>query len=57
MGRACNTHGKEEEYMPDFGGKARRKKVTRNTRSRWEDKIKIVLREIDWASMEGINIV
>jgi hypothetical protein len=23
MGRACSTHGEEEEYLWDFGGEAR----------------------------------
>jgi hypothetical protein len=31
MGRACGTHGKEEECIWDFGGKARRKETTRMT--------------------------
>jgi hypothetical protein len=29
-GRACSTHGREEECN-DFGGKARRKETTRKT--------------------------
>jgi hypothetical protein len=28
MGRACSTHGKEEECMYDFDGKAGRKEPT-----------------------------
>jgi hypothetical protein len=31
MGRACSTHGEEEKYMYDFGGKARRKEITTKT--------------------------
>jgi hypothetical protein len=31
MGRACSTNGGEEERIYDFGGKARRKVITRKT--------------------------
>jgi hypothetical protein len=29
MGRACNIHRREKEWIKDFGGKARRKETTR----------------------------
>jgi hypothetical protein len=28
---ACSRHGREEEWIQDFGGKARRKEATRKT--------------------------
>jgi hypothetical protein len=31
MGRAFSTHGREEECIQDFGGKARREQNTRKT--------------------------
>jgi hypothetical protein len=31
MGGACSTNGREEEYMEDIGGKARRKEITVKT--------------------------
>jgi hypothetical protein len=31
MGRVCNMIGGEEEYIQNFGGKARRKETTRKT--------------------------
>jgi hypothetical protein len=31
MDRACSRHGREEEFIQDFGGKARRKKTTKKT--------------------------
>jgi hypothetical protein len=31
MGRACSTHGAEEECVEDFGWKSRRKETTRKT--------------------------
>jgi hypothetical protein len=33
MGMACSTNAKEEEYIQDFGGKARRKEITRKTKT------------------------
>jgi hypothetical protein len=34
MGKSCNTHGGEEEWMQDSGGKARRKETNKKTRHR-----------------------
>jgi hypothetical protein len=48
-GKACSTH---EECIEEFDGKARRKETTRKTRRRWEDNIKMYLREIRWGSMD-----
>jgi hypothetical protein len=31
MGRACNMHGVEEEFIQGFDGKARRKETTEKT--------------------------
>jgi hypothetical protein len=33
MDRACNTNGGEEKCIKDIGGKARRKKTTRKTKT------------------------
>jgi hypothetical protein len=33
MGRACITHGGEEECMKDIGEEARRKETTRKTKT------------------------
>jgi hypothetical protein len=46
MGRACNTNGGEEECIQGFGGRAKREQTTRKTSRRWEDNIKMDLREI-----------
>jgi hypothetical protein len=46
--RACRTHGRREKGVQDFGGKARRKKPLERPRCRWEDGIKMDLREIVW---------
>jgi hypothetical protein len=31
MGRACSTHGREEEFIRNFGENTRGKETTRNT--------------------------
>jgi hypothetical protein len=42
--RACNAHGGKEQCVD---GKTRSKYTTRETRRRWDDNIKIELREMD----------
>jgi hypothetical protein len=46
VGGACGTHGRGEESVQGFGGKARRKETTGKTRRRWEDGVRMDLREI-----------
>jgi hypothetical protein len=48
VGRACGTHGRGEKRVQGFGEKARRKKPLARQRRRWEDGIKMDLREIGW---------
>jgi hypothetical protein len=49
MGRACNTHGRKEQYIRDFVGKARG--------NQYEDVyIKMYLREIIVNDMEWIHL-
>jgi hypothetical protein len=48
VGRACGTRGRGEKRVQGFGGKARRKKSLERPRRRWEDGIKMDLREIGW---------
>jgi hypothetical protein len=55
MGRACGTNGGEEECIEDFGGKARRK-VLLGRSSRWEDNIRMDLREIGRGGMDWIDL-
>jgi hypothetical protein len=56
VGRACGTHGRGEKRVEGFGGEARRKKPLRRSRSRWEDGIKMYLREIGWGGVEWIHL-
>jgi hypothetical protein len=39
MGRACSTHGGEEECIYDFGGNPEGKRPLGRPRLRWEDNI------------------
>jgi hypothetical protein len=41
--------GRREKSIQGFGGKARRKQKTGRPRRRWEDGIRMDLREIGWA--------
>jgi hypothetical protein len=50
MGRACNAHGSEDEFIYDFGGKARR------PRRRWKDNIRMDLRVIEWGGRDWIDL-
>jgi hypothetical protein len=55
VGRACGTHGRGEKRVQGFGGKARRKKPLGRPRRRWEDGIKMDLREIGWEVRSGFT--
>jgi hypothetical protein len=44
MGRERSMHGREEECIQGFGGKARRKRALGRPRRRWEGSIKMDLR-------------
>jgi hypothetical protein len=54
MGGACSTNGREEKSIEDFGGKAGRDHY--EDRRRWEDNIKMDLREIGWGGMDWIDL-
>jgi hypothetical protein len=51
VGGACSTHGRGEKSVQDFGGKARREKPLERPRRRWEDGIKMDIREIGWGGV------
>jgi hypothetical protein len=58
MGMACSTNREAEERIKNFGGKIRRKETTRRTRDRWEDNIKMDLREdgVVWTGLICLNL-
>jgi hypothetical protein len=56
VGRACGTHGRGEKCVQGFDGKARRKRPLVRPRRRWEDGIKMDLREISLGRLEWIHL-
>jgi hypothetical protein len=52
VGGTCGTHGGGERCLQGFGWEARRKETTGRPRRRWEDNIKMDLREI---GIDGAN--
>jgi hypothetical protein len=55
VGGTYGTHGRGDESVEGFGGKARRKEPLGRPRHRWEDGIRMDLREIGWGSVEWIQ--
>jgi hypothetical protein len=55
VGGACGTHGRGENSIQGFGGKAQRKEPLRRPRHRWEDGIEMDLREIGWGVWSGFT--
>jgi hypothetical protein len=47
VGGTCSTHGGGESYLQVFGWEVRRKRPLGKPRRRWEDNIKMDLREIE----------
>jgi hypothetical protein len=55
VGGARGTHGGWEKRVEDFDGKVQRKKPLERPRHRWEDGIKMDLREIGWGVWSGFT--
>jgi hypothetical protein len=55
LGGACGTHGIGEERAQGFGGKARRKRPLERPRRRWDDGMKMDLREIGLGVWSGLS--
>jgi hypothetical protein len=53
---ACGTHGRGEILVQGFGGKARRKKPIERPSRRWEDVIKMDLKEVGCGGAEWIYL-
>jgi DNA-nicking Smr family endonuclease len=45
MGRSCSTHGTEEDSISYSRGETGKKEKARRPRGKWDDNIKIDLRE------------
>jgi hypothetical protein len=56
MGGAYSTHGDKRNAYRISVGKPEGKRPLGRPRRRWEDKIKIELREIGWTCMDWIDL-
>jgi hypothetical protein len=56
MGRECSTYGEKRNAYMISVGKPKRKKPLGRPRRRWEDNIKMDLREIGWGGMDWIDL-
>jgi hypothetical protein len=56
VGGTCGTHGRGQKSAQGFDGKARRKEPLGRPRRRWEDGIRINLREIGCGSVDWIQL-
>jgi len=54
VGGTCGTHGGGERYLQGFGWEARMERPLGRPRRRWEDDIRIDLREIE---IDGANCI
>jgi hypothetical protein len=55
-GGTCGTHGKEDEMYNILVAKPEGKQPLGRPRRRWEDGIRMDLREIGWGSVECIQL-
>jgi hypothetical protein len=53
--RACSTNGRREKRVEGMDRKARRKEPLVRPRRRWEDGIKMDLKEIGWWVRSGFT--
>jgi hypothetical protein len=56
MGMACSTHGEKRNVFKFMVGKLQVNRPLRRPRCRWEDSIKMDLREVGWGGMDWINL-
>jgi hypothetical protein len=54
--RACRTHGTEENCIQDFGRKPERKRSLGRPKRRWDDDIRMNLREIGWEALDWMHL-
>jgi hypothetical protein len=52
IGRACSMHDKDEKCIQNFGWETLREETAWKTRYRWEDNIRMGLREIGWKGVD-----
>jgi hypothetical protein len=56
MGRACNTHGEKRNPYMILVRKPEGKRQLGRPKRKWEDNIKMDLREVGWNGMNWIDL-
>jgi hypothetical protein len=56
-GGSCSAHGEDEKCIKRFGQKTEGKRPLRRPRHKWEDNIRIDLREIGWEGVDWMHLV
>jgi hypothetical protein len=56
MSRSYSTHGGVEKYTRCFGFKTQKKRPLGRRRRRWEDNIRMDLREIVWENVDWMRL-
>jgi hypothetical protein len=56
LGRSYSTHGEKRSAFRIMVGKPEGKRPLGRPRRKWEDNIKMDLREIGWGGMDSINV-
>jgi hypothetical protein len=56
MGKACSTNGEKRNAYRILVGKPEGKRPLGSPRRRWEDNIKIDLRDVEWVGMNWIHL-
>jgi hypothetical protein len=57
MHRACSVDGGDEKCVKNLVGKLEWKRPLRRPRSRWQDNVKMNLREIGFGCVDWIHLV
>jgi hypothetical protein len=56
MDGVCSTHGKYKKCIQNVGRKTLKKEPLGRPRNRWEDSIRMDLREIGWEGVDWIHL-
>jgi hypothetical protein len=56
MNRICSIYGEERRAYRALVGKPEERRPLGRPRRRWEDNIKMDLREVGWGGMDWINL-
>jgi hypothetical protein len=55
-GGSCSTHGRDEKCIQNFFGKPEGKRPFGRSRRRWEDNVRMDLREVPWKGVDWIHL-